>query len=225
MMQHFVNVFEIYTIGPKILERLKDEGLISDAADLFSLEIADLSGLERFGAKSAENIIASIATHKKVPLWRFLFALGIIHVGEQTARDIASHFTTLEKLMHASVAEIEHIENIGPVVAASVVSYFKQPDNVLFVKKLFENGVTIEKTIKTSGGVLSGKTFVLTGTLPTLSRDEVKEKIQSNGGKVSGSVSKATSYVIVGDEPGSKYTDAQRLNVPILSEAEFLKLL
>jgi DNA ligase (NAD+) len=223
-MQHFVNVFEIYTIGPKILARLKDEGLISDVADLFTLEASDLSGLERFGAKSADNIISSIASHTKVPLWRFLYALGIIHVGEQTARDIANHFGVLEKVIEASEEEISQIENIGPAVSESVVLYFKQKDNIKFIEKLLKNGIVVEKAEVMRGGKLKGMTFVLTGTLPTLSRDEAKERIQREGGKVSGSVSKATSYVIVGDDPGSKYTDAQKLNIPTLSENEFLKL-
>jgi DNA ligase (NAD+) len=224
-MQHFVNVFEIYTIGPKILDRLKDEGLISDAADLFTLEMSDLSGLERFGQKSAENIISSIKMHKKVPLWRFLYSLGILHVGEQTAQDIASHFGSLEKIMNAKENEINVIENIGPVVSRSVYEFFRQKENIAFVSKLIKNGVMIEKAkkIKTSG-ILAGKIFVLTGTLPTLSRDDAKKLIVGAGGKVSTSVSKNTTYLLAGEAAGSKYDDAKKLRIPILSEEEFLKL-
>lgn len=224
-MQHFVNIFEIYTVGPKILDRLKDEGLISDVADLFTLEVADLSGLERFGDKSAENIISSIASHKKVPLWRFIYALGVLHVGEQTAQDIANHFGTLEKVMNASIDDINSIENIGPVVSRSVHEFFNHKENVAFVNKLIDNGVSIDKVKVIKGGKLTGQTFVLTGTLSSMSRDEAKQKILSLGGKVSGSVSKKTNYVVAGDEPGSKYNDAIKIGVKILDEKAFIKIL
>jgi DNA ligase (NAD+) len=223
-LQHFVNIFEIYEIGPKILDRLKDEGLISDAADLFTLEKADLSGLERFGEKSADNIISSIQSHKKIPLWRFIYALGIIHVGEQTARDLANHFGSLTKLSNASVLEINDIENIGPVVSQSIFEYFKNKSNIGFMNKLFENGVNVFHE-KAKNLKLSGKTFVLTGTLSTMSREDAKKKIIENGGSVSSSVSKATSYVVAGEKSGSKFTDAQKLGVKILSEPEFLKII
>jgi DNA ligase (NAD+) len=225
-MQHFVNVFEIYTIGPKILDRLKDEGLISDSADLFTLEESDLSGLERFGAKSAEKIIQSIEEHKKVPLSKFLYALGIVHVGEQTSHDIASHFKTLDKVMSASVEDINSIANIGPVVSQSVYEYFHDKSNVAFVDKLISNGVQIKKVVALSGeGKLTGKIFVLTGTLASMSRDEAKQKIVSLGGRVSSSVSSSTSYVVAGNEPGTKYREAKKLGVHILEEKDFLQII
>lgn len=224
-MQHFVNIFEIYTVGPKILDRLKDEGLISDAADLFTLEVSDLSGLERFGEKSAENIISSIKSHMKVPLWRFIYALGILHVGEQTAQDIANHFYTLDKIIEAKVEDINNIENIGPVVSKSVYNFFNQKENIKFIGKLIKNGVIIEKVKTIKSGKFIGKTFVLTGTLSSMSRDEAKTKITSLGGKVSSSVSKNTSYVIAGDQPGTKYEDAIKLGVKIISEDEFKKII
>ena len=223
-MQHFVNIFEIYTIGPKILDRLKDEGLISDAADLFTLEKADLSGLERFGEKSADNIISSIESHRKISLWRFIYALGIIHVGEQTAQDLANHFGSLSKLIKADILEMNNLENIGPVVSESIFQFFQDKSNINFIEKLLKNGVTIfhekAKSLK-----LKGKIFVLTGTLTTMSRDEVKKKIIENGGSVSSSVSKKTSFVVTGDKPGSKYDEAKKLGVKILSENEFLKII
>jgi len=223
-LQHFVNIFEIYEIGPRILDRLKDEGLVSDGADLFTLEKADLSGLERFGEKSAENIISSIELHKKIPLWRFIYALGIIHVGEQTARDLADKFLTLEKLMKSSFEEINNIANIGPIVSQSIVSYFKDKSNINFIDKLIKNGVVIfhekVKNLKNSG-----KTFVLTGTLQTMSRNDAKKKIIESGGSVASSVSSNTSYVVVGDSPGSKYDEALKLGVKILKEQEFLKII
>jgi len=203
---------------------LKEEGLISDSADLFTLDVADLSGLERFGEKSAENIISSIQSHKKVLLWRFIYALGIIHVGEQTAQDLADHFGTLDKLMKAGIEEINNIENIGPVVSQSIVEFFKDKSNLQFIEKLKKNGVSIYHE-KAKSLKLSGKTFVLTGTLPTLSREEAKKKITGNGGKVASSVSSATSYVLAGENPGSKYDDAKKLGVKIISEEEFFKIL
>lgn len=223
-LQHFVNIFEIYEIGPKILDRLKDEGLISDAADLFILERADLSGLERFGEKSAENIISSIESHKKVLLWRFIYALGIIHVGEQTARDLADHFGSLNKLIKADIDEINNLENIGPIVSNSIVEFFREKININFINKLLKNGVIIHYE-KVKKGIFSDKTFVLTGTLSTMSREDAKKKIIENGGSISSAVSAKTSFVLAGEKPGSKYTDAQKLNIKILSEQEFLKML
>lgn len=223
-MQHFVNALEIYEIGPKILTRLKEEGLISDSADLFTLEHADLAGLERFGQKSAENIISSIEAHKKIPLWRFIYALGIIHVGEQTARDLADHFETLEKLEKASLEEINNIENIGPAVSGSIYNFFRDKNNQNFIKKLLNNGVSPYQQ-KTKSKKLDGKIFVLTGTLHTMSREEAKKKIIENGGKVSGSVSSKTDYVLAGEQAGSKYKEAEKLGVKIISEPEFKKML
>jgi DNA ligase (NAD+) len=223
-LQHFVNIFEIYEIGPKILDRLKDEGLISDSADLFTLEKVDLSGLERFGEKSADNIISSIQSHKKVLLWRFIYALGIIHVGEQTAQDLADRFGTLEKLKKAEIKEINDIENIGPIVSESIVKYFKDKSNLQFIEKLLKNGVSPYHE-KAKSLKLSSKTFVLTGALMSISREDAKKKIIANGGKVASSVSENISYVVAGDKPGSKYDDAKALGVKILSENEFLKII
>ena len=223
-MQHFVNIYEIYEIGPKILERLKEEGLISDSADLFTLERADLSGLERFGEKSADNIINSIEEHKKVLLWRFIYALGIIHVGEQTARDLADHFHNLENLKTATLDDLNNIENIGPAVSSSIYEYFKDENNINFINKLLNNGVKVIEEKKKKGN-LSGKVFVLTGTLPTLSREDAKKKIIENGGKVSSSVSYKIDFLLAGDEAGSKLKDAQKLGIKIIAETEFLKII
>ncbi len=225
-MEHFVNAFEIYTVGPKIIARFKDEGLISDAADLFSLEESDFSGLERFGEKSAENIISSIKLHKKIPLARFIYSLGILNVGEQTAEDLANHFGTLQKLRSANLEQINDIENIGPIVSQSVYDWFKHKENIKFIDKLLKNGVTIvnPKKLPASSFKLHGKTFVVTGTLESMSRDEAKQLIKNLGGKVTESVSKNTDYVVVGSEPGSKYDKAQKLGVKTLDEKELLKI-
>lgn len=224
-MEHFVNAFEIYTVGPKIITRFKDEGLISDAADLFTLQEGDINTLERFGEKSAENIIKSIADHKRVPLARFIYALGINNVGETTSEDLAEHFHSLEKLQNASQEEVNEVENIGEVVSRSVFDWFRHKENARYVNKLLANGVEIINPEKKKSGKLTGKTFVITGTLETMSRDEARKKVKALGGKIAESVSKKTDYVVVGQDPGSKYDKAQQLGVTILAEKDFLKLL
>jgi DNA ligase (NAD+) len=225
-MQHFVQVLEIYEIGPKILDRLQEEGLISDAADIFTLKVEDLKDLERFGEKSADNIINSINEHRKVTLPRFIYSLGILHVGEQTAEDLAKQFLSLEKLKAAALDEINNIENIGPVVSKSVYDFFHNKENLKFVEKLIGNGVVpLNHKSEIINLKLSGKTFVITGTLDTMSRDEAKKKIKALGGKTSESVSKQTSYVVVGSEAGSKKEKAEKLGVIILDEKKFLDLI
>lgn len=228
-LEHFVSVFEIYELGPKILRRFKDEGLITDAADVFTLTKEDIEPLERFGEKSAENIVNEIESKKRIPLSRFLWALGILHVGEETARDLASSFGTLEKLEKASMDEINEIENIGPAVSKSVYDFFHnnkdKQNNLNFIKKLEKNGVVVEKGEKKKAGKFTGLNFVLTGTLSSMSREIAKEKILALGGKVVGSVSKNTSYVVAGEEPGSKLKTAEKLGVEVLNEKDFLNML
>ncbi len=222
-LEHFVKVFEIDEIGPKILERLNDEELINDASDLFLLKESDLSGLDRFGDKSAKNIIDSISKHKKVSLWRFIYSLGIIHVGEQTAKDLSNYFDTFDKIINAKKDDIDSIENIGPVVSKSIFNFLSKKENLIFINKLFKNGVEIIKN-KNNSSKLSGQTFVITGTLGSMSREQIRNEIEENGGKVSSSVSTKTSFIIVGDNPGSKYKDAVKLKVKVLTEKEFIAL-
>lgn len=223
-LTHFVHTMEIYEVGPKIIDRLQEEGLITDAADLFTLEESDLAGLERFGAKSAENIIREIQSKKNPPLDRFIAALGIIHVGEQTARDLALHFKSFDAFWKATAEDLDSIENIGPAVVESIISYTGSTYGNHFTKKLFASGVSpVSLSIK-KGGAFEGKTFVLTGTLETLSREEAKKIIQNNGGKVSSSVSVKTDYVLAGGNPGSKADEAEKLKVKILTEKDFLKM-
>jgi len=226
-LQHFVNAFEIYEIGPKIIERFKDEGLISDAADIFTLKKEDIQGLERFGEKSADNIIQSINDHAHVSLSRFIYSLGILHVGEETAIDLAEHFGSLEKLMAANLEEIDTIPNIGGAVAKSVYGYFRDKQNTQFIERLVKNGVVIEKQEARSKkqGPLLRKKVVVTGTLENMSRDEAKQAVRSAGGDWVSSVSKNTDYVVVGNEPGSKLEKAQKLGISILTEQEFLALM
>lgn len=224
-LEHFVNMLAIYEVGPKILDRLLEEGLISDAADLFMLRTEDLADLERFGDKSAKNIINSIAAHRRVSLERFVAALGILHVGQETAADLAEQFKTLENLEKASLEELAEVPNIGPTVAASVAKFFKEPANRRLIEKLKKNGVEIEsQKSKVKGQKLAGKTLVLTGTLANFSRDEAKKMIRELGGEVSESVSKNTSYVVAGENPGSKLAKAEELGVRVLDEEEFRKL-
>lgn len=224
-LEHFVNAFEIMSVGPQILERFKDDGLISDAADLFTLKKEDIAGMDRFGDKSAYNIIASIKEHSKVSLARFIFSLGILHVGEQTSGDVAGHFGGLEKLMGASLDEINEVDNIGPVIAKSIYDFLNTKENVRHIQKLLHNGVHIVAGPKKISNKFEGKTFVITGTLDSMSREEAKQKVKQMGGKTSESVSKLTSFVVVGAEPGSKLGKAEKLGVKILNERQFLEML
>ena len=223
-MEHFVSAFDIYTIGPKILERFKDEGLINDVVDLFYLKKEDIQSLERFGEKSADNIIASIRVRKQVALPKFIYALGIPHVGEETAFDLAKKFGSIEKIMNASKEALESIHDIGEVVAFSLSDWFQNKRNRKFVERLIEAGIEVEK-VKIKTTALSGKSIVVTGSLEKMSREETKEAIREAGANWSGSVSKNTDYVVVGSDPGSKYDKAQKLGVKIIDEKHFLELL
>jgi DNA ligase (NAD+) len=238
-LYHFVarGAFNIEGLGVKIIDRFLDEGLISDAADIFTLQRGDIAALERFGEKSAENIVEEIARRKEVTLPRFLFALGILHVGEETARALADTLSTYHSSLIAptqvvrafrkmTLDDLQAIPDIGPKVSQSIHDWFREPRNVRFVERLEKVGVKVvsDKRQATSDK-LSGKTFVLTGTLETLSREAAKEKIRALGGDVSESVSKKTDYVVAGIEPGSKLEKAKQLGVKIVEEKEFLKLL
>jgi len=221
---HFVRVLEIYEVGPKIVERFQDEGLISDGADLFTLTEGDLSGLERFGQKSAENIIREIQSKKNPPLDKFISSLGILHVGEQTARDLALYYKTFEKFWNSSREDLDSIENIGGAVVESIEKFKNSKFGNHFIKKLFDVGVKPVSLQIKKGGAFEGKTFVLTGTLETLSREEAKKIIQNNGGKVASSVSAKTDFVLAGENAGSKLAEAEKLKIKVLSEAEFQKM-
>ncbi len=223
-MEHFVSAFDIYTVGPKILRKFKDEELISDVVDLFYLKKEDIQSLERFGEKSAENIVNSIQSKKHITLAKFIYALGIPHVGEETAVMLSQQFPSIEALASAKVEELNSISSIGPVVAESIATWFKKKANRDLVKGLLKAGIKIEK-LAIQKTALSGKSIVVTGTLETLSREEVKEKVRKAGGKWSSSVSKVTDYVLVGENPGDKAAKAEKLGVTILDEEKFLKLL
>jgi DNA ligase (NAD+) len=222
---HFVSKggMNIDGMGPKILELLMNEGLVSNASDLYDLKIGDLEPLERFGEQSAKNIIEAINNSRQVPLGKFLFALGIRHVGEETAIDLANHFASLDKIMSASKAALMDVSDVGEIVAESIVGYFKDKKNLQHLEDLLKH-IKLDK-IEKAKQTLAGKTFVLTGSMEAMTRDEAKEKIRSLGGDVSSSVSKNTDYVVAGAEPGSKFDKAKKLGVKIISENDFLAML
>ncbi|MDP3794960.1 MAG: NAD-dependent DNA ligase LigA [bacterium] len=222
---HFVakNAFDIAGLGDKIIEQLLDEGLIADPADLFKLTEGDLMPLERFAEKSARKLVEMIQSRKAIALPRFLVALSIRHVGEETALDLARNFGTLEALMEASLEELERLPNIGAVVAQSIREWFSDNANRAFIDKLQAVGVRVERetTAKTKGK-FTGLAFVFTGELETLSRAEAQAKARELGADVSASVSKNTDYVVAGENPGSKHDKAKQLGVKIITEKEFL---
>lgn len=213
---------DIGGLGEKLIDQLVERDLVHTVADIFTLKPEALAELPRMGEKSAENVVAEIDKARTPTLGRFLFALGARHVGESTARDLAKYFGSLQAVMDSSEAALLEVPDVGPVVAASVHHFFAEPHNREVVDALLKNGVTPSSEEVTRGaageGVLAGKTLVLTGTLPTLSRDQAAELIQAAGGKVSGSVSKKTHYVVAGEEAGSKLAKAQELGVTILDE-------
>lgn len=222
---HFASkdAFDIDGLGEKIIEQLINEGLISDIADFFALTEGDLEPLERFAEKSAANLIKAINEKKKISLTRLIYALGIRHVGAITASDLAAHFGRIENVINASLDDLRSVEGIGEVVALSIYDWFKDEKNLNLLKKLKAQGVHYEEIKR--GDKLSGLTFVITGSLENMAREEAEEKIRQLGGKASGSVSKNTSYVVVGDNPGSKAEKAEELGLKIISEKELLELL
>jgi len=222
---HFVSkdAYDIDGLGEKIVEMLIVEGLISDAADLFALTEGDLVPLERFADKSAANLIDAIKAKKKVPFSRFLYALGIRHVGAVTASLLAARFQNLEKLEHASEEDLAKVEGIGIVVGKSIVHWFRDKKNLVLLAKLKKHGVNYTE-IRIQNR-LNGKTFVITGSLAVMSREETEEKIRLLGGKASGSVSKETDYLVVGENPGSKLAKAESFGVKIITEEDLIKLL
>lgn len=238
-LYHFVSrpAFDIRGLGEKVINRFLDEGLISDAADLFVLKEGDIAALERFGQKSAKNIVREIGEKRKISLPRFIYALGILHVGEETAQLLADKATSdkrqptkptdvLEIFRKLSFEDLQEIPDIGPKVAESIHNWFREARNVRFLEKLDEVGVRLEPVrASRKPQKLSGLTFVLTGGLKSMSREEAKEKIRALGGDVSESVGKKTSYVIAGSEPGSKYDKAKKLGVKIIDEKEFLRII
>ncbi len=225
---HFAGrrAMDIEGLGDKLVDQLVDGEQVRKLPDIYRLELPVLASLERMGEKSARNLIDAIARSRECTLARFIFALGIRNVGETTAKDLARHFGTLDSLMSAGAEVLQLVPDVGPVVAESIVRFFSEPHNREIITQLQEQGVHWEEgSPLVMAGALSGKTLVLTGTLPTLTRDEAKEKIEASGGKVAGSVSKRTDFVVAGEEAGSKLTRAIELGIPVLDEAGLLELI
>lgn len=223
---HFVSkkALDITDLGPKIIDVLLENNLVSEYADIFTLKKGDLLNLPRFAEKSVDNLLNSIESSKKTTLARLLVGISIPQVGEETAYDLSKKFGTIENLMSSSFETLESLSGVGPIIAESITEFFKNKDNLKMLKNLLKE-LKIEKEKIVKGGKLTGKKFVLTGTLPKLSRDEAKEMIRSAGGLVSESVSKDTDFVLAGENPGSKYDKAKSLGVKILDENEFLAII
>ena len=226
---HFASrrALDIDGLGEKIVDQLVDNNLVRTPADLFRLEAPALAALERMGDKAAANLVQAIGQCRETTLARFIYALGIRNVGESTARDLAAHFRGIDAVMAADEMRLQQVTDVGPVVAQSVAAFFADAHNREVIADLLAAGIQFAPIAEPEQAApgMAGKTFVLTGTLPTLSRDEAKARIEAKGGKVSGSVSKKTHYVVAGAEAGSKLTKAQELGVPVLDESALVQLL
>jgi DNA ligase (NAD+) len=228
-LEHFAarHAMNIEGLGESLVARLIAEGLVASYADVYRLTAERLAEVERMGKKSAANLVEEIARSKTRELWRLIYGLGIRHVGERGAQALAGAFGTMEAIIHASIDQLKAVPDIGPVVAAAVRGYFDEPQNQRLIQELADAGLKMDAPIVSgeAPGALTGKTFVLTGTLNGLSREDAAEAVQSRGGKVTGSVSKKTDYVVAGADPGGKLAKAQTLGIRILDEAAFRALL
>ena len=225
---HFVSkgAMDIEEIGPKTIDQLIDAGLLKDTADFYLLKKEDLLNLERFAEKSAENAVNAVQSRKKIPLDRFIFALGIPHVGSETALDLARNFGTLEKLGRAEEEDLRKIKDVGGVVAKSIYEWFRREYNQKLLEKFEKVGVrALKQETSEKSSKLKGLTFVFTGSLDTLTRERAEEMVRENGGDVSSSVGKETDYVVAGEESGFKYDKAKKLGIKIISEDDFRNML
>jgi DNA ligase (NAD+) len=224
---HFAHrrAMDIEGLGDKIVDQLVDLNLVRTPADLYRLGFSALANLERMGDKSADNLIRSIAQSKSTSLPRFIFGLGIRHVGESTAKDLAKYFGTMQALMDAQMEDLLTVNDVGPVVANSIISFMSESHNREVIEQLLASGIEFQVEEQIASVDLSGKTFVLTGTLPTMSRDQAKTLLEAAGAKVAGSVSQKTSYVVAGSVAGSKLEKANELGIPILDEDALMKIL
>ncbi|WP_441006721.1 NAD-dependent DNA ligase LigA [Acidithiobacillus thiooxidans] len=226
-ISHFASrkAMDIRGLGEKLITQLVDRELVKTVADIYSLNEDVLCGLERMARKSAQNLLAEIAASRQTQLWRFLYALGIRQVGETTAKSLAEHFGDLDPLMAADEAQLQNIPDVGPIVAESVQHFFAQSHNREVITALRTAGLHWEKVAPKSSGYLAGRIFVLTGTLPQMSREEAKAAIEATGAKVSSSVSAKTDYVVLGADAGSKAEKAAKLGITVVDEAQLLELL
>jgi DNA ligase (NAD+) len=223
---HFASrgVMNIEGMGDALVNQLVENGLVKDVADIYKLSETSLLTLERMGKKSAQNILDEIQNSKKLPLERVIYGLGIRFVGERTAQFLAEAFGSMDALMAASEAELQQVNEIGPRVSAAIREFFDEPKNVALVERLREAGLTFKGHKKQRATTLAGKTFVLTGTLERHTRDAAKNLIENAGGKVAGSVSKKTDYVVAGTDAGSKLDKARELGVAVIDEKAMEKL-
>ena len=224
---HFAHrrALDIEGLGEKIVDQLVDHNLVRTPADLYRLGFSALANLERMGEKSADNLIQAINQSRSTTLARFIFALGIRHVGETTAKDLANHYQSMHALMDASLEDLLTVKDVGPVVADSIVSFMAEAHNREVIEQLLASGMQLSVEKKVISAAVAGKTFVLTGTFPTLSRDEAKDLLERAGAKVAGSVSKKTDYVVAGADAGSKLTKAEELGIAVIDEQAMLDLL
>jgi DNA ligase (NAD+) len=211
-------------MGDALVTQLTDRGLVKNVADIYKLTKENLRSLERMGEKSAQNILHEIENSKRLPLDRVIYGLGIRFVGERTAEFLAEHFGSMEALEHASVEELQNVDEVGPRIAESIAEFFSIPANRKLVERLREAKLTLTGEKKQRGTKLAGKTFVLTGTLPRFTRDEAKKMIEDAGGKVTGSVTRKTDYVVAGSDAGSKLDKARELGVAVIDEKQMEEL-
>jgi DNA ligase (NAD+) len=231
-IKHFASrkAMDIEGLGDKLVEQLVAEGLINTPADLYQLSVEQLASLERMGEKSATNLVNALTASKHPLLSRFIYALGIREVGESTAMNLANEFRTFSAVRHASYDELIEVQDIGPIVAQHIVNFFQQQHNLDVIDQLFAAGISVQDvkqvpSDRLSSSQFAGKTVVITGTLPTMSRDEAKDKLLAAGAKVSGSVSAKTDYLLAGDKAGSKLSKAEKLGVQVIDEATMLAML
>jgi DNA ligase (NAD+) len=224
---HFAarNVMNIEGLGEAVVAQLLERKLVAGIADIYSLDQVKLLSLERIGQKTADALLAEIARSKNAGLARVLFGLGIRFVGERTAQLLAEEFGTIDEIIKATQDELARVNEVGPRVSQAIREFLGEEKNRELIEQLRAAGLVLTAARRERSAELTGLTFVITGTLPTLTREEAKEKIENAGGKVSGSVSKKTSYVVAGAEAGSKLDKAQQLGVPVLDEAELLRML
>ena len=224
---HFASrrAMDIEGLGDKLVEQLVTSGLVNNVADVYNLTVEQLAKLDRMGVKSSENLIQALEQSKQTSLQRFLYALGIREVGEATARELANYFGSLTAIQQASIADLEVVPDIGPVVARHIHTFFSERHNKQVIRQLITAGVTWKDIKKTGRLPLAGKIFVLTGTLASFTRDEAREQLQALGAKVTSSVSKNTDYLVCGEDPGSKLDKAQQHDVKVLGEDDFLALI
>ena len=226
-IEHYASkdAMNIDGMGPAMVKSLIDAGMLTDIADLYCLDVEKLQTLDRMGKKSAENLLASVENSKKSGLARLIFGLGIQNVGQKAGKALAEHYGDIESLFAASAEEIASIDDFGAITASCVVSYFSHPQTRALVDRLKAAGVVTSEEKKEKGALFAGKTFVLTGTLPTLKRSQAAALIEENGGKTSSAVSKSTDFVLAGEEAGSKLTKAQSLGIAIIDEEKLLLMI